>query len=145
MAIAADNVLNYLKAVRTNAQLTGCWANVNAPGASHRLHSHRNNYLSGVYYVQVTEGADTINFFDPRAQAGVIRPLFSELTPENTEQVTLRVREGMIMMFPAWLQHSVDANQSNQIRISLSFNVMLSAFTESMARPQWKSGFRITG
>lgn len=144
MKVAADNVLGYLKIVHNGAQLTGCWANVNAPGASHRLHSHRNNYLSGVYYVRVPEGADTINFFDPRAQAGVIRPPVSELTPENTEQVVLKVKEGMIMIFPAWLQHSVDANHSNQARVSLSFNIMLSDFAESMARPHWKTGIRYT-
>jgi uncharacterized protein (TIGR02466 family) len=141
---AADNVLDYLKVTHTGAKLTGCWANVNAPGASHRLHSHRNNYLSGVYYVQVPEGANTINFFDPRTQAGVIRPPVSVFTPENTEQVVLKVREGMVMIFPAWLQHSVDANLGNQARISLSFNVMLTDFTESIARPHWKPGIRIT-
>ena len=144
MKTAADNVLHYLKVINTGAHLTGCWANVNAPGASHRLHSHRNNYLSGVYYVQASDGANTINFFDPRAQAGVIRPPVSALIPENTEQVVLKVQEGMIMIFPAWLQHSVDANLSSQARISLSFNIMLSNFAELMARPHWKSGVRIT-
>lgn len=144
MKTAADAVLNHLKVVQADAQLTGCWANVNAPGASHRLHSHRNNYLSGVYYVRVSDGADTINFFDPRAQAGVIRPPVAELTPENTEQVVLKVKEGMIMVFPAWLQHSVDANHSNQARISLSFNVMLTNFADSIARPHWMPGTRIT-
>ena len=29
-----------------------------------------NNFLSGVYYVQTWPGADTINFHDPRPQAG---------------------------------------------------------------------------
>jgi uncharacterized protein (TIGR02466 family) len=144
MKAGADNVLEYLKVIHTGAQLTGCWANVNAPGASHRLHSHRNNYLSGVYYVQVPDRADTINFFDPRAQAGVIRPPVSAFIPENTEQVVLKVKEGMIMIFPAWLQHSVDMNCSNQARISLSFNIMLTDFTESTARPHWKPGVRIT-
>ena len=55
---------------RWRFEITGCWANVNAPGAAHRLHSHPNNFLSGVYYVCVPRGGDTINFHDPRSQAG---------------------------------------------------------------------------
>jgi uncharacterized protein (TIGR02466 family) len=144
LKLAAENVLSYLKVTNNDIQLTGCWANLNAPGASHRLHSHRNNYLSGVYYVRVPEGANTINFFDPRAQAGIIRPPVMEFTPENTEQVVLKVKEGMIMIFPAWLQHSVDTNRSDQIRISLSFNVMFSDFDKLIARPHWTSGTRVT-
>ena len=71
---AAESALSYLRIARPLI-VTGCWANVNAPGTGHRLHSHRNNYLSGAYYVQVQEGADSINFFDPKPQAGVIRPV----------------------------------------------------------------------
>ena len=41
---------------------------MNAPGAAHGLHSHPNNFLSGVYYVRVPSGGDTINFHDPRSQ-----------------------------------------------------------------------------
>ena len=120
--------------------VTGCWANVNAPGTGHRLHSHRNNYLSGAYYVQVQEGADSINFFDPKPQAGVIRPAAAQPTEFNTEVAMVRVTTGSLLLFPAWLQHAVDANRSGQTRISMSFNLMFPAFAEEMARPGWTSG-----
>ncbi len=55
-------------------EITGCWANISAPGASHGMHSHPNNFLSGVYYLQTRAGADTVNFHDPRSQSGIIRP-----------------------------------------------------------------------
>ena len=57
-------------------------------GAGHRMHSHPNNFLSGVYYVQTHEGADSINFHDPRPQTGIIRPPVTGLTAENTDQVS---------------------------------------------------------
>lgn len=136
---AAANALAYLR-IPHPLRVTGCWANVNAPGTGHRLHSHRNNYLSGAYYVQVQEGADSINFFDPKPQAGVIRPLASEPTAENTEVAMLRVKTGSLLLFPAWLQHAVDVNRSGRLRISLSFNLMFPAFAEEMARPGWKPG-----
>lgn len=136
---AAANALSYLRVPRP-LMVTGCWANVNAPGTGHRLHSHRNNYLSGAYYLQVQNGADTINFFDPKPQAGVIRPATTEPTAENTEVAMVRVQTGSLLLFPAWLQHGVDANRSARPRISLSFNLMFPGFAEEMARPGWKPG-----
>jgi uncharacterized protein (TIGR02466 family) len=109
---AAESVLEYLKIGRESFMITGCWANVSAPGAAHRVQNHPNNYLSGVYYVRMQQGANTINFLDPRPQTAIIRPPITELTAENTEQVVVSVKDGMLLMFPAWLQHSVDPNRS---------------------------------
>ena len=53
--------------------MTGLWANMNAPGAIHKMYNHPNNLLSGVYYLQTGKGADTINFHDPRPQRDVIK------------------------------------------------------------------------
>ena len=131
------SVLRFLKIGYDDFQITGCWANILAPGASHRMHSHPNNFLSGAYYVRVGAGADTINFHDPRIQTGIIRPPVTELTRENTDQVAMKVKSGTLLMFPAYLQHSVDTNSGNEERISVSFNVMFSSFTEHLSRPLW--------
>jgi uncharacterized protein (TIGR02466 family) len=122
--------------------LTGCWANVNAPGAAHSQHSHPNNFLSGVYYLKTQPGADTIDFHDPRSQTGIIRPPVTELTAENTDQVVVMVKEGMLLIFPAWLPHSVDPNRSEEIRISLSFNLMFTEYAETRSPPLWEPGAR---
>jgi uncharacterized protein (TIGR02466 family) len=121
-------------------RVTGCWANVNAPGAGHRVHAHPNNFLSGVYYVKVQPGADTISFHDPRPQAAVLRPPVSALSAENTDQVVVRVAEGTLLMFPSWLAHSVDANASGEARVSVSFNLMFPRFAETLAAPLWGEG-----
>jgi hypothetical protein len=98
---------------------------------------HPNNYLSAVYYVRTRPGADTINFHDPRSQTGVIRPPVTELTAANTDQVVVRVGNGTLLVFPSYLQHSVDANASGESRVSLSFNLMFSAFTTALSKPLW--------
>lgn len=134
---AVKSVLQFLRIGYDAFEITGCWANVLAKGAAHRTHSHPNNFLSGVYYVRTRLGADTINFHDPRSQSGIIRPPVAELTAENTDQVVVRVKNGMLLVFPAYLQHSVDANASAEERVSISFNVMFSAFTENLSRPLW--------
>jgi hypothetical protein len=58
-------VLTFLRIGVRDVAITGCWTNVNAPGAVHRMHAHPNNFLSGVFYAQVQDGADTINLHDP--------------------------------------------------------------------------------
>jgi uncharacterized protein (TIGR02466 family) len=134
---AAKSVLRFLRIGYDAFEITGCWATVLAKGAMHKAHSHPNNFLSGVYYVRTHPGADTINFHDPRNQAGIIRPPVVELTAENTDQVVVRVKNGTLLVFPAYLQHSVDANTSEEERISISFNIMFSAFTENLSKPLW--------
>jgi uncharacterized protein (TIGR02466 family) len=134
---AAATVLRFLKIGSGALEITGCWATVLAEGAAHRSHSHPNNFLSAVYYLRVAPGADTINFHDPRPQTGVIRPPVTELTAENTDQVVVRVRNGMLLLFPSFLQHSVDPTSSATERVSISFNLMFPAFTETLAKPLW--------
>jgi uncharacterized protein (TIGR02466 family) len=131
------SILRFLRIVDAPCEITGCWANVLPPGAAHKMHSHPNNFLSGVYYVRTRPGADTINFHDPRPQAGVIRPPVVELTAENTDQVVVQVRDGTMLLFPSWLAHSVDANTSDEERVSISFNVMFSTFAERLGKPLW--------
>ena len=130
-------VLELLRVESAPFEITGLWVNVAAPGGAVRMHNHPNNFLSGVYYVQVQEGADSISFHDPRPQAAVVRPPVTELTAYNTDQMVVRVEEGDLLVFPAWLSHSVDPNGSDRVRISASFNVMFSAYAETMSGPMW--------
>ena len=131
------SILRFLRIGPDAFEITGCWATVLAQGAAHKVHRHPNNFLSDVYYVRVDAGADQINFHDPRRQAAVMRPPVVELTAENTDQVVIRVRSGTLLIFPSWLEHSVDANPSPAERITVSFNVMLSSFAEQLSQPLW--------
>ena len=134
---AATSILHFLKIGYDAFEVTGCWANVLAKGAAHRAHSHPNNFLSGVYYVRTHPGTNTINFHDPRSQTGIIRPPVVELSAENTDQVVVGVKNGTLLIFPSYLQHSVDTNTSEEERVSISFNIMFTSFTENLAKPLW--------
>ena len=137
MRQAVAGILQFLRIAYDKFEITACWATILTPGAEHKAHYHPNNFLSGVYYLRTHPGADTINFHDPRNQTGVLRPPVVELTAENTDQVVVRVKNGTLLIFPSFLQHSVDANRSEEERISISFNVMFSSFTENLSKPLW--------
>jgi uncharacterized protein (TIGR02466 family) len=134
---AVSETLGFIKVLNAPFHITGCWANVLGAGEAHARHSHPNNFLSGVYYVQTQEGADTINFHDPRPQTAIIRPPVTALTAYNTDQVVVPVSEGTLLVFPAWLPHSVPVNTSARPRISVSFNVMFAAYDTTMSPPLW--------
>ena len=141
---AATGVLDFLKIIYESIELTGCWANISPPGDGHRPHTHPNNYLSGVYYVQTQEGANTISFDDPRPQTNIIAPATTAITDENAGQIHITTRDGLLMFFPAWLQHQVPRNQSRQARISIAFNIMFSRFGETMSQPKWEGNLKPT-
>lgn len=129
---------DYLKLKSKDFVVTGCWANFNPPGGHNPSHSHPNNYLSGVYYVSIPEGEGRIAFEDPRVQAQVMMPPVSELTPYNGNIVTFEAKPGRLLVFPAWLGHSVPINKSRHNRISMSFNLMFRNYAEDLSVPLWK-------
>jgi len=139
VAEATTGVLQRLKLEYGSFLVTGCWANI-MPGGGlpHRSHTHPNNFLSGVYYVQVPSGGDSIVFQDPKSQNNIIAPRVLQPNEHNSRNATFPVRAGALILFPAWLPHSVESHQSEQERISISFNVMFQQFGEEMAQPKWE-------
>jgi uncharacterized protein (TIGR02466 family) len=135
-------VLEFLRIGYDGIDITGCWVNVSAPGAQHVVHHHPNNFLSGVYYVRVGAGSNTIQFHDPRPQVRVIRPPVRELTGENADMAVVQVDPGTLLLFPSWLEHSVPPNQGLETRISISFNLMFTSYVETMSLPAWDPGYR---
>ena len=106
--------------------LGNMWANINPQGGMNRAHQHPNSLWSGVYYIKAPKNSGHLKIDDPRSSAAMVRP--------TQKKGTLPVRlyrethyepiAGRCIMFPSWLMHCVDPNQSNDIRISVSFNFL---------------------
>lgn len=137
MRKAAQGALDFLQIDYSDFQVTGCWANVNPSGTGHRPHTHPNNFLSGVYYARTPRQADGLVFHEPRQQVFVLAPKVKKPTDYTGSEVRLDVREGRLVVFPAWLEHSVATTGGDGERISVSFNVMLSAYAEEFSPPRW--------
>ena len=134
---AGKGVLDSLEAEYEAFEITSCWANINPPGKRHIPHHHPNNFLSGVYYLRTPKGAPPITFFDPRPQAHFISPKVRKNNAYNSGQVNVEACEGLLVLFPAWLIHQVGENRTNENRISISFNLMFSSFTEKHSPVKW--------
>jgi len=130
--------LDFMQVDYRDFAITGCWANFNPTGGLNSAHTHPNNYVSGVYYVKTPSGADAIEFTDPRPAAVALMPRTKQLNRFNGNRMTVQVKPGRIVMFPAWLSHSVPANRTSEERISIAFNAMFTDVAETMAAPLWK-------
>ena len=120
-----------------NLEITSMWGNKLDEGGCHPPHNHSNNFLSGVYYLKASSDTSPIQFFDPRAQAKVLRPRRANQNMDNSVVWQVPTAEGTGVVFPSWLQHSTGKNCSNSLRISLSFNIMFSDFSENLSQPLW--------
>jgi uncharacterized protein (TIGR02466 family) len=135
---AAKGALDFLAVEHQGFEITGCWVNINPKGGLNTRHTHPNNFLSGTYYVQVPAGANRIVFDDPRPQAMTMLPRMKKYNKFVGNEVGVEVQAGWLVLFPAWLSHGVPANPDERERISISFNIMFSAYTETMSRPLWR-------
>jgi uncharacterized protein (TIGR02466 family) len=106
--------------------LGNMWANINPPGAFNRSHIHPNSLWSGVYYVKTQESCGHLKIEDPKTISLMSVPKrTNETLPKHLwKEVHYEPIQGRCIMFPSWLNHTVDVNQSNDIRISVSFNFL---------------------
>jgi uncharacterized protein (TIGR02466 family) len=104
------------------------WVNCNPKYAYNALHDHPQSVLSGVYYVQGDENSGSLRFRDPRAGKRMNPwPVAEDKKSDRRhwDRVNYKPIPGRLIMFPSWLEHDVEANRSEQERISISFNMNL--------------------
>ena len=106
--------------------LGNMWANINPPGGMNRAHQHPNSLWSGVYWIKTPENCGDLKIDDPRSSAAMCRPRQKpgEMPARLYRETHYKPIAGRCIMFPSWLMHCVDPNNSNDIRISVSFNFM---------------------
>ena len=110
--------------------LGNMWANINPKDGLNQPHIHPNSLFSGVYYIKSNPQAGRLKIYDPRPGVQIVMPIRKEgqLPKHLWRDVNLDPIPGRIIMFPAWLWHSVEPNQSNDLRISVSFNFVQHGF-----------------
>ena len=118
---------HFLKGIKT--ECIAMWANVNRYKDYNKLHVHPHCNYSGIYYVKTPENCGTLSFIDPRKERRML--MDSSLYDVESTSVpaaaahTLIItpKEGRLVLFPCFLEHEVEANQTNEPRISISFNI----------------------
>ena len=106
------------------------WANINPPGGYNMPHVHPNSLFSGVYYVKTPPNCGRLICQDPRPGIRTCMPNRKKGQPPKHlwREIHLQPQENRAIMFNSWLWHNVEPNQSNDPRISVSFNFVQDGF-----------------
>ena len=106
-------------------KISNMWAIINKKGSLNQKHLHSNNDLSAAYYVTAEENCGDIIFYDPRPATIYKHPIAKKPNILNATINSISPEPGMLVLFPSYLEHSVDPNLSEQKRIVISFNLSL--------------------
>ena len=105
------------------------WININKKGDFNRMHTHPGSDLSGVCWIKTPQDCGRLEFENPNSHS---RHNEINCYTDNFKQGTgiyqswwYEPQVGRIVIFPASLYHQVKPNNSNQDRISVSFNINL--------------------
>ncbi len=100
------------------------WANVMEAGAVHAVHAHPGNFWSAVFYVEVDGEGGEFVLHDPRMPGLAMHAPKLKLKGHAPEQAAKIVpKPGTLLMFPAWLNHSVLPWRGPGRRISIAINL----------------------
>ncbi len=112
-----------LKGQDFNLYITQSWANFTEKNECHHPHNHPNSFLSGIFYVQVDSNND-ITIFNKEPNF-----IFSITSTEpnifNSNSWAYQPKNGDLLVFPSNMAHGVPTKETDETRISISFNTFV--------------------
>lgn len=118
--VLQNNLASYCEHLNfpaTNYSRTS-WFSKFKPGDYGRTHNHNHADISGCYYYQTSGDDGDIYFMNPSPSAES-----SLCYRQLTELCRHKPIVGKLLLFPGWLSHGIMSNESNNDRISFSFNI----------------------
>lgn len=97
------------------------WTNINKPGSRNALHEHKLWHYVAVYYLDAESTGDIL-FYNPINLTEGCNPYAPFVSP-----VSFSPTNGDLLIWPAWLPHEVEMNQSNKHRINIAMNIRFTA------------------
>ena len=110
---------------KQSININNMWAIINIGGAANHRHQHSNCTISGAYYVRAPKNSGDIIFYDPRPAPVYTYPKAVNPNLLNAQVNGISPKEGALVLFPSYLDHSVNENLSNEERIVISFNITI--------------------
>ena len=106
-------------------KITSMWSVINKKESFNERHHHGNSDLSAAYYVNADTESGDIVFYDPRQSFTFSHPENSKINNLNAQIKSINPKSGMLVLFPSYLDHSVNPSKSEKDRVVISFNVSL--------------------
>lgn len=98
----------------------GSWFNIYERNDFQENHVHPTSVVSAIYILTCDKDGARIFFNSPVSNMYHVKK--SNQSHETTSQVTCKSIPGTLLVFPSYLLHAVERHESDNIRISLSYN-----------------------
>jgi uncharacterized protein (TIGR02466 family) len=123
----SEKILDVYQIKRDSHYITNMWGNITHPNHRHHMHIHPNCLFSGIIYVKAPKNCGPTIFHDPRPQARMIEPAYTEMNNINSQSFVAPAEKGRMLMWPSFLWHAVEYGtaQEDDDRIVVAFNVMI--------------------
>jgi len=101
------------------------WANVSGPGGFNMPHVHGGTYWAVVYYVAVGQGeGGQLVLHDPRMPGLRMHAPGLRFKGMGVDlRAEIKPAEGLMLLFPGWLSHSVEPWEGTGERVSVAMNI----------------------
>lgn len=111
--------------------VTQSWVNQNKPGEAAHRHTHPNSIISGVLYIEVPKDSGTIRFHKHMPNPTTSWTVYPETDTDRVinsvwawDWIDILSAANELLLFPSYLPHSVNVNDSSSDRWSLAFNAI---------------------
>jgi uncharacterized protein (TIGR02466 family) len=101
-------------------KLGNYWFNVNFKHDYNVTHNHPGSYISAVYYVRAPENCGEIVFERPDPFLDWIHDF--EPNDNNVVMAKQQPKDNLLVIFPSYIRHYVEMNNSSGPRISIALN-----------------------
>ena len=108
---------NYFEGTPINQiEVTNMWFNFNEKNCYNVVHSHPRSSVSGVLWVKTIEEHPPLFFYDPN---------FNDKCGLGVDHCDYyyHPNDGDMILFPSYLMHGVNINETDTRRISIAFNI----------------------
>jgi len=103
--------------------MNNLWFNINGYKDHNLLHDHQGSLISGVLYTNVIDPDKMGNIEFHREDSAIhFIPPLDRYNHFTSTKGSYAPRDGLLLLFPSWLKHSVNSNMSKSERYSISFN-----------------------
>tara|TARA_R100000995_G_scaffold82389_1_gene56268 strand:- start:1244 stop:1816 length:573 start_codon:yes stop_codon:yes gene_type:complete len=113
--------------ISLNTKIHDYWFNINNLKHGNKLHNHSGAFLSGVFYVKIPKNSGKLYFQNVKASHDNCfkSKTLNTYNKYRSNYYNITPKENLLVLFPGWLDHLVESNNSNENRISISFNTVI--------------------
>jgi len=125
-----NSVEHYLKNIQNipyeDFWIVSSWINVCPTGGMQYQHCHRNSFFSGCYYLDADpyEHPGLSFFKEEKVKTPFMGYYSHKLDNEISDHAELKVQSNDLVIFPSYMFHGHEINNSQKSRVSLAFNVL---------------------